>query len=66
MLKFIKGHMTSIEGVDLFPVMAFLLFFGIFLFVIWWVHGMRRDDVDRMSALPLASDDNQATNEHAH
>ncbi len=66
MLKFIKGHMTSIEGVDLFPVMAFLLFLGIFLFVIWWVYGMRRDDVDRMSALPLASDDNQATNEHAH
>jgi cbb3-type cytochrome oxidase subunit 3 len=66
MLKFIKGHMTSIQGVDLFPVMAFLLFFGIFLLVIWWVIGMRRDQVDHMSALPLANDENQANPEHAH
>ncbi|MBK7946914.1 MAG: CcoQ/FixQ family Cbb3-type cytochrome c oxidase assembly chaperone [Flavobacteriales bacterium] len=66
MLKFIKGHLTSIDHVDLFPVMAFLIFFTLFIGVLLWVRVMRRDQVDHMSALPLADDCNNATTNHAH
>lgn len=66
MLKFIKGHMTSIDHVDLFPVMAFLIFFTLFIGVLIWVRAMRREQADRMSALPLADDATNASSNHAH
>lgn len=66
MLKFIKQHMATIDGIDIFPIAAFLIFFSIFLFVLWWVRGMGRQQVDHMSALPLAGADNQANTDHAH
>jgi cytochrome c oxidase cbb3-type subunit 4 len=66
MLKFIKGHLTSIDHVDLFPVMAFVIFFTLFIGVLIWVRAMRREQVDHMSALPLADDCNNATTHHAH
>ncbi len=66
MLKFIKGHMTSIDHVDLFPVMAFLIFFTLFIGVLLWVRAMRREQVEHMSALPLADDATNASSNHAH
>lgn len=66
MLKFIKGHLTSIDHVDLFPVMAFVIFFTLFIGVLIWVRAMRREQVDHMSALPLADDCNNVTTHHAH
>lgn len=66
MLKFIKGHMTSIDHVDLFPVMAFVLFFTLFIGMLFWVRAMRREQVDHMSALPLADDATNASTNHAH
>lgn len=56
MLKFIKGHLTSIDHVDLFPVMAFIIFFSLFIGVLFWVRAMRREQVEHLSALPLADD----------
>ncbi|MBL7958276.1 MAG: CcoQ/FixQ family Cbb3-type cytochrome c oxidase assembly chaperone [Flavobacteriales bacterium] len=66
MLKFIKGHLTSIDHVDLFPVMAFIIFFSLFIGVLFWVRAMRRDQVEHMSALPLADDCTTDTTNHAH
>ncbi|MBK9174926.1 MAG: CcoQ/FixQ family Cbb3-type cytochrome c oxidase assembly chaperone [Flavobacteriales bacterium] len=60
MLKFIKGHLTSIDHVDLFPVMAFVIFFTLFIGVLLWVRAMRREQVDHMSALPLIDDASNA------
>ena len=66
MLKFIKGHLTSIDHVDLFPVMAFIIFFSLFIGVLFWVRAMRRDQVEHMSALPLTDDGTTDTTPHAH
>ena len=66
MLKFIKGHLTSIDHVDLFPVMAFIIFFSLFIGVLFWVRAMRRDQVEHMSALPLTDDGTPDTTPHAH
>ncbi|MFN3875672.1 MAG: CcoQ/FixQ family Cbb3-type cytochrome c oxidase assembly chaperone [Flavobacteriales bacterium] len=66
MLKFIKGHMTSIDHVELFPLMAFIIFFTLFIGVLLWVRAMRRDQVERMSAMPLSDDANHAPSNHAH
>ncbi|MBV6405896.1 MAG: CcoQ/FixQ family Cbb3-type cytochrome c oxidase assembly chaperone [Flavobacteriales bacterium] len=31
MLKFIKHHLTSIDGVEIFPLIAFVLFLVVFI-----------------------------------
>lgn len=53
MLKFIKHHMTSIVGIEIFPIIAFVLFFTFFLGMLWYVLTMRRDRVSRMEQMPL-------------
>lgn len=55
MLKFIKGHMQTIDGVELFPLITFVMFFTFFIFMSYLVIKMRKSDIDHMSALPLES-----------
>ena len=52
MLKFIKGHMET-SGIEIYPLISFLLFFTFFLVVIVYV--MKRDKkvIDELSNLPL-------------
>ena len=56
MLKFIKHHLDTIAGVDIYPVLSFIVFFLFFLCVLWWVLTVRRSHIDHMAALPIAPD----------
>lgn len=56
MLKFIKGHMETIDGISVFPVIAFLIFFIFFLGLFWYVFRMKRSHVEELSAMPLQED----------
>lgn len=53
MLKFIKGHMTSIHHVDIYPVLAFVLFFAMFILATWYVMTTSRSRINYMGALPF-------------
>lgn len=53
MLKYIKGHMESIVGIEIFPVISFIIFFLFFLGLIWWVVKLDKKNVSELSALPL-------------
>lgn len=57
MLKYIKGHMESIAGIEIFPLISFLIFFTFFIVLLWWVFKMDKQSVNEISALPL---DNQS------
>jgi len=59
MLKFIKGHMESIAGIEIFPLISFLIFFLFFVGLLWWVFKLDKKNISEISALPL---DNQ--NDH--
>lgn len=63
MLKFIKHHLETIAGIDIYPVLSFIVFFLFFLGVLWWVFTVRRAHIEHMAALPLATD---RTNENDH
>lgn len=63
MLKFIKHHMTSILGIEIFPVIAFVLFFAFFLGMLWYVLSFSRRHVDHMEQIPF-NDNGTATPEH--
>ncbi|MCO6482112.1 MAG: CcoQ/FixQ family Cbb3-type cytochrome c oxidase assembly chaperone [Flavobacteriales bacterium] len=62
MLKFIKHHMDTIAGVGIYPVLSFVIFFGVFLIALLYVRKARRGHIDHMAAMPLS--DPIASNEH--
>ncbi len=53
MLKFIKHHMTSIIGIEIWPIMAFILFFTFFLGMLWYVLAFSRNRVAYMERMPF-------------
>ncbi len=53
MLKFIKGHMESIDGIAIYPVISFVIFFAFFTILGIVVFAQRKDYFRQMSNLPL-------------
>lgn len=48
--------MTAEEGVAIFPIVAFLIFFIFFTLMIVYVLRMKRSHIDNMSNIPLAEE----------
>ncbi|MCL8007713.1 CcoQ/FixQ family Cbb3-type cytochrome c oxidase assembly chaperone [Gelidibacter japonicus] len=53
MLKYIKNHMDSISGIEIYPMISLLIFFIFFVALFWWVITAKKDYIDRMSNIPL-------------
>ncbi|MCK5441941.1 MAG: CcoQ/FixQ family Cbb3-type cytochrome c oxidase assembly chaperone [Maribacter sp.] len=58
MLKFIKNHMESIEGIATYPMISLLIFFVFFALLFWWVLTARKEYINEVSQIPL-EDNNQ-------
>ena len=58
MLKFIKYHMETIAGIEIYPIISFLIFFIFFLALLYFVFSASKEHMTSMSELPL--------NESAH
>ncbi|VAW14217.1 hypothetical protein MNBD_BACTEROID03-756 [hydrothermal vent metagenome] len=56
MLKFVKGHMESIEGVAIYPMISFLIFFAFFIVLLWWVLTTSKEHIKEVSEIPLEED----------
>ena len=56
MLKFVKNHMDSIAGIEIFPIISLLIFFIFFVVLFWWVITAKKDHIKTVSNIPL---DNQ-------
>jgi cbb3-type cytochrome oxidase subunit 3 len=56
MLKFIKGHMESMEGIEIYPIISLLIFFIFFVVLFWWVFTAKKEYIKNVSDIPL---DNQ-------
>lgn len=59
MLKFIKHNMESIIGIEIFPLIAFIIFFGFFIGLLIFVKKMSVSHVENMGNMPL--EDNVTT-----
>lgn len=59
MLKFVKNHMESISGVEIYPLISLLIFFIFFVLLFWWVITAKKDYIKTVSNIPL---DNQKDN----
>lgn len=53
MLKFIKSHMSSINDIEIYPVISFLIFFLFFLVMVLWVIKSDKGFISKMQNLPL-------------
>jgi cytochrome c oxidase cbb3-type subunit 4 len=57
MLKFIKHHMATIGGVEIFPLISFLIFFLFFAGLIFWVIKIDKKSIAEVSTLPFQDGD---------
>ncbi|RSK39291.1 CcoQ/FixQ family Cbb3-type cytochrome c oxidase assembly chaperone [Mangrovimonas spongiae] len=53
MLKFVKNHLESITGIEIYPLISLLIFFLFFVALFWWVVTAKKDYIDTVSNLPL-------------
>ncbi|SDS07092.1 hypothetical protein SAMN05216503_1885 [Polaribacter sp. KT25b] len=53
MLKFIKGHMESITGIEIYPLISLIIFFTFFMVLFWWVFTAKKEYINTVSNLPL-------------
>ncbi|MFK7783112.1 CcoQ/FixQ family Cbb3-type cytochrome c oxidase assembly chaperone [Psychroserpens sp.] len=60
MLKFVKNHMESITGIEIYPMISLVIFFSFFVILFWWVITAKKEYINKVSSLPL---DNQNTTE---
>lgn len=59
MLKFIKHHLESMSGVEIYPIISLVLFFLVFVTMVFIVLKMPKTNIEELSNLPL---DNQTNN----
>lgn len=60
MLKFVKNHMESMEGIATYPMISLLIFFLFFVILGLWVFTATKSHIKEMSNLPL--DENNQEN----
>ncbi|MBO3116134.1 CcoQ/FixQ family Cbb3-type cytochrome c oxidase assembly chaperone [Winogradskyella sp. DF17] len=58
MLKFIKHHMDSITGIEIYPVISLLIFFLFFVVLFYWVITAKKDYINKVSQIPLENQEN--------
>jgi len=61
MLKYIKHHLDTITGVEIYPIISLLLFFLVFTTMLIIVMKMPKKNIEKMSNFPL---DNDLKNTH--
>jgi len=63
MLKFIKHHLDTIAGVEIYPMISLILFFTVFAVMLFIVLKMPKNNIEEISNLPLDNDLNNNTHE---
>lgn len=53
MLKFIKHHMTSIDGIEIYPIISLSIFILFFAAMLWWVFRMDKNYVSELEQYPI-------------
>ena len=56
MLKYIKHTLEDIVGIEIYPIISFILFFTFFIAVLWYVFKKDKNYIDQVSNLPLEED----------
>jgi cbb3-type cytochrome oxidase subunit 3 len=52
-MKYIKEHLSSIVGVEVFPIAALLIFVGLFAIATVWAFRTKKEKIEEMAQMPL-------------
>jgi cytochrome c oxidase cbb3-type subunit 4 len=63
MLRFIKHNLTTIEGIDIYPIISLLIFTLFFAIVLTRVIRMSRAEVEELSNIPMDSEENRMSHQ---
>ena len=55
MLKFVKNHLETIEGVSIYPLLSLLLFFGFFAGLMYWVIKQKSSHIEALKNIPFVN-----------
>lgn len=61
MLKFVKGNLENIDGVEIYPIISLLIFFIFFVALFWWVFTAKKAHIKEVSNIPL---EDESTNQY--
>lgn len=59
MLRFIKGNLEHIDGVQIYPLISLIIFFLFFVGLFYWVITAKKDHITEVSNMPLDDDNNE-------
>ena len=62
MLKYIKEHLSGIDGVSIYPIFSLLVFVIFFAVLLYFVIKMDKKRVEEVRNLPLDLDNNKDEN----
>lgn len=57
MLKFVKHHMETIAGIEIFPLISLIIFFVFFVGLSIYVVRMSKAHISEISNIPLDTND---------
>lgn len=60
MLKYIKEHMETITGIEIYPIISLLIFFTFFVVLFWWVITAKKEYINKVSNLPFDNQSNDS------
>ncbi|MEO9476456.1 MAG: CcoQ/FixQ family Cbb3-type cytochrome c oxidase assembly chaperone [Cyclobacteriaceae bacterium] len=55
MLKFVKHHMETIAGIEIFPLISLIIFFVFFVGLFIYVAKLKKPLINEISQIPLDS-----------
>ena len=53
MLKYVKGNLETIDGIEIYPIISFLIFFTFFVGLGVYVFKMKKDRINELKNIPL-------------
>ena len=56
MLRFIKGNLTTIDGIEIYPIISLVVFVVFFIGLFWWVFTADKNYIKEMENHPLNDD----------
>jgi len=57
MLKYIKGHLTSIDGIEIFPIISLVIFFSFFIGMLYYLYKIDNKTVNEIKNIPLEEEE---------
>jgi cytochrome c oxidase cbb3-type subunit 4 len=57
MFKFIRQYAEKIDGANIFPIIGFIIFFTFFIALLFYVGAMKKEEVNKLSNIPLEGEE---------